>query len=209
MFPFPSPTASSRTAVSNPLRLRVSGIVSLIPLPNQFTVCLTILGVPHSFTLVAPTAATRMNKQIISAIGMARWALRLAGILSRWIVAPQHIDGVRNWLKVIGVHTRGITTQMIQFQAIGDRADPHFVSESGRFGRAAIVAIEGTVAVFVPGTHPRPATIWLGNDDMQQESINGMHGPSISQASGYNESIEDLAAMITDLENVTFPERYG
>ncbi len=174
MFLFRNAMANPGSSIASLFRRRIGSVVLLIPCADQLAVRLSVFSILYQLALTAATAAARMNKQVVTEEWMAANAMRLAGVLGRWIVAAKHIHLMRDRLQMIGIHARGIAAEMIEFKAIRDRADPHFVGESVCFDRAAVVTVENAMAVFVPSTHPVPTTGRL-HLDLGQEAIHRMN----------------------------------
>jgi hypothetical protein len=160
----------------------ISRVVLPIPCADQLAVGLSVSLVVVPLTVSALSVAIRPN--MIQE--MSPNAVRLSGIDGGRRVAAKTVLPMARWSQMIGVHARRIIAGVVKFQAIGDGANPHLVGESVSPGRAAVVAVEDAIAALISRARPEPAIIWPGNGDVSQEPINGVHGPSIAQASGYD-----------------------
>ena len=62
-----------------------------------------------------------LDRSVGNTVLMATRAVRFHGMLGRWRDAPQDIRTVRHRLKVGGIHTRRVATQVVKRQSVWNR----------------------------------------------------------------------------------------
>lgn len=91
--------------------------------------------------------------------------MRLLRVLLRGAVTARHVLGVRDGLEMIGIHAEGVAAQMVEFEAIRNRADEEFVADAV----CEPCPLEGAVAALIRAGGPDPAAERMANDDLGPE----------------------------------------
>jgi hypothetical protein len=88
---------------------------------------------------------------------MALWAVRLAGMTRYVVLAPQRIDLLHNWLKMVGIYAGMVAAQVVDLKAVGNRTDKVFPSPSVSFPVLAATNTEAAIAAGCTVSGPFPA----------------------------------------------------
>lgn len=115
-----------------------------------------------TMALVSLPASVRLIKEVASV------AVGLLGLGGCWARASQHIEPLRDGLKMVRVHTPCIPTEMIENQPICDTPYPQLISDSVGQARS-LVEEEVAIASWAAGTSPLPTG--LGNLDLVEEAF--------------------------------------
>lgn len=141
-----------------------------------------MIGDPSaSVSAFSTVAASTTNHEVVTAVGMALRAMRLASIHSREIMAAQNILGIRNRLHMIGILTSSVVTQVINSQPSRNGANQQLIEQS-MCPKLLVADAELAIAITIKARSPEPAAISL-RSNLGQEPHGGLiiHIFSITQ----------------------------
>ena len=83
-----------------------------------------------------------------------------------------HVRGARHCFEVVGVHAQRVPAQVVDVQAVRNRADEEAMRHAMRVGQPAVLGVpELSVARAVRGPHPLPALPRLAASDLAVEPL--------------------------------------
>ena len=85
---------------------------------------------PLFSTTNTAVASSSIKESIKHIIRMSLWTVRLTSIASLECITPKKIDSSRYWFQVVGVYTRGITTEVVNLQSFRDYPNQQLVRKA-------------------------------------------------------------------------------